>query len=243
MTENINNEISNLFEELIVSKIKNEINRLDQKLNGIVDSNEIISDRLENCPKNSAIDSVGLEVKEAKDNILKSLENLEKDTGKYLKGIVDYLKKQYQFPERKKLCEYLENVLNELNEKLENVSDDECIKICKEIAASSINQFEEEMCKITEIISELQNINNQIKISDEKITTDISRNAEKLLSTTRENEKKLENYYNQVVLIKNDETAIQNTMTENQNTLVSIEVLVKDYLEKNVDGNIEWKNK
>lgn len=227
MTENVNSEISNLFQELIVSKIKTEIDRLDGKVEVICEDNKNIFDSLDKCPKKREIDSVSSEVNEAKDNILESLKKLEEVTEKYLKYIVDYLKKQYQFPEEKELWEYLDNVLNELNKKLENVSDDECIKICRKIARS-LNQFEKEMREITEskIVSELQDSKQKIVNFDGKIT-DITKKADLLLAKTEENEKEWKKYYNQVASITSEKDAIQETMIEWKNKYNRFVFLVK----------------
>ena len=56
-------EISNLFQELIVSKIIDEIELLKKELDNIKESNESCEDKVEKLPKSSSISRIVLLIK------------------------------------------------------------------------------------------------------------------------------------------------------------------------------------
>ena len=53
MNDSTTSEISNLFQELIVSKIKDEIELLKKEIEGIKETNESCDDKVEKLPKSS----------------------------------------------------------------------------------------------------------------------------------------------------------------------------------------------
>lgn len=99
MKDSTTGEISNLFQELIVSKIKDEIDVLKGEIDEIKESSGICEEKVEKLPKSSSIRQI---VEGEQTKVLDLINNLAKDSKseKYLRDIVAYLKKQYSFSEQ-----------------------------------------------------------------------------------------------------------------------------------------------
>lgn len=117
MKESVNNEISNLFQELIVSKI---IDELEVKINELETSTSEVYDKVNSLPKTSGIKKIlndeTTKIKEYVDDCFGRVK-----TVKYLEDIVTFLKKHYNFPNRETLCNYLENISTVYGEKIDTV--------------------------------------------------------------------------------------------------------------------------
>lgn len=102
-------EISNLFQELIVSKIKDEIELLKKEIDDVKESNESCEDKVEKLPKSSSIRQI-VEGEQAK--VIDLINKIAKDSKseKYLLDIVAYLKKQYSFSDERTLCLVLDEI-------------------------------------------------------------------------------------------------------------------------------------
>lgn len=119
MKDSTTGEISNLFQELIVSKIKDEIDVLKGEIDEIKESSGICEEKVEKLPKSSSIRQI---VEGEQTKVLDLINNLAKDSKseKYLRDIVAYLKKQYSFSEERTLC----LVLDEMQRKENDIFDE-----------------------------------------------------------------------------------------------------------------------
>ena len=90
-------EISNLFQELIVSKIIDEIELLKKELDNIKESNESCEDKVEKLPKSSSISRI---VEKEQTKVIDLINKIAKDSKseEYLRAIVEYLKKNDYTP-------------------------------------------------------------------------------------------------------------------------------------------------
>ena len=102
-------EISNLFQELIVSKIIDEIELLKKELDNIKESNESCEDKVEKLPKSSSISRI---VEKEQTKVIDLINKIAKDSKseEYLRAIVEYLKKQYSFSDKRTLCLVLDEI-------------------------------------------------------------------------------------------------------------------------------------
>lgn len=144
MNETVSNEISNLFQELIVSKIKLIIDELKNRITDIEDSENSINESINKLPKQSGIKKI---IVEQKDEIVSHIDSCfgKLKTETYLKGIVEFLKQHYCFPNDKKLWEYLISM-----------SDD----IAKQIDAviTSQNDLDKKLCEVDRILDQYKDV-------------------------------------------------------------------------------------
>lgn len=107
-------EISNLFQELIVSKIIDEIELLKKELDNIKESNESCEDKVEKLPKSSSISRI---VEKEQTKVIDLINKIAKDSKseEYLRAIVEYLKKQYSFSDKRTLCLVLDEIQQKNN--------------------------------------------------------------------------------------------------------------------------------
>ncbi len=105
-------EISNLFQELIVSKIIDEIELLKKELDNIKESNESCEDKVEKLPKSSSIRRI---VGEEQTEVIDLINKIAKDSKRkeYLRDT--YLKKQYAFSDDRTLCLVLDEIQQKNN--------------------------------------------------------------------------------------------------------------------------------
>ena len=96
MEEIVNNEISNLFQELIVSKIKNAIDELSNRFTEVENFYFDFEEKIDKVPKKSEINKM---LENDKEDIINHINECVKvdDVKKYLIDIVNYLKKQFGF--------------------------------------------------------------------------------------------------------------------------------------------------
>lgn len=107
-------EISNLFQELIVSKIKDEIELLKKEIDYVKESNETCEEKVEKLPKSSSIRQI---VEGEQTKVIDLINKIAKDSKseKYLLDIVAYLKKQYAFSDERTLCLVLDEIQQKNN--------------------------------------------------------------------------------------------------------------------------------
>ena len=115
MKDSTTSEISNLFQELIVSKIKDEIELLKREIEKVEEINESCEGIVEKLPKSRDIEQI-VEGEQAKviELINKIAQNSKSE--KYLRDIVAYLKKQYSFSDERTLCLVLDEIQQKNNE-------------------------------------------------------------------------------------------------------------------------------
>lgn len=120
----MNEEISDLFETLIVSKIKKEMEELKEKMEQLSEESENISNNIEKLPKNSSISLLEEKLKEQYENVVDEMNHTIKkqQTEKYLRDIVEFLKQQYEFEDQNTLANFLEQktsgILSKMDEEL-----------------------------------------------------------------------------------------------------------------------------
>ena len=122
-------EISNLFQELIVSKIIDEIELLKKELDNIKESNESCEDKVEKLPKSSSISRI---VEKEQTKVIDLINKIAKDSKseEYLRAIVEYLKKQYSFSDKRTLCLVLDEIQQKNNMVFNECSFDEDKSLC-----------------------------------------------------------------------------------------------------------------
>lgn len=120
MKDSTTSEISNLFQELIVSKIKDEIELLKLEIEVVKETNELCEDKIEKLPKSSSIRQI---VEGEQTKVIELINKIAKDSKseKYLKDIVAYLKKQYSFSDERTLCLVLDEIQQKTNEVFDEI--------------------------------------------------------------------------------------------------------------------------
>ena len=141
MNSSTKSEISNLFQELIVSKIRDEIGLLRQDISEVNDTTGNCEDKVDKLPKSSDIKRI---VESEQEEIIRSIAQMDSKSERYLKAIVAYLKKQYGFADEKTLC----MVLDELQ--LQSVQVNEQLSTVKDFVEK--NKVEEILCSLIDYI-------------------------------------------------------------------------------------------
>lgn len=102
------------FVDLIVSKIIDEIELLKKELDNIKESNESCEDKVEKLPKSSSISRI---VEKEQTKVIDLINKIAKDSKseEYLRAIVEYLKKQYSFSDKRTLCLVLDEIQQKNN--------------------------------------------------------------------------------------------------------------------------------
>ncbi len=162
MSELLDKEIEELFEQLIVVKVKEQIDALGKKIEGIEESGENIEDSLEKIVKPHDVTDArrGIEekieeiiseegeniravFKEKFDENIKKLgiyigkqkEEIIKLTGEQITNIDTYLKQECKISSGEKLGEYIEESWNIVRQEIEKCLEAEgnCLESCTEI--------------------------------------------------------------------------------------------------------------
>lgn len=202
LKETVNNEISNLFQELIVSKINKAINELCNKITQMEEVNDEINDRIDKLPKLSGIKKF---VDRDKNEIISHIDKCfeRNDTEKYLKDIVEEIKKQFGFSEKQVLCTYLETLSENVGNRIDNIvnsqqsinerinSVDKLIDVFKkELIDTIIGEQKNAVLKINEslngVIDSENEIKEKIKSSVEHINT-ISEKTDEVIGLLTDN--------------------------------------------------------
>lgn len=138
MKNSTEDAVSELFQELIVSKIKDEIDLLRKEISSGTEFGENIDAAIDKLPKASFIKKL---VEEEKTNVNKHIDESvfksQAQTEKYLKDIAEYLKKQYGFADKKTLCAYLYELSGALGTKLDIIINGQAISSEQYVAISS----------------------------------------------------------------------------------------------------------
>lgn len=107
-------ELESYYYKYIVSKIIDEIELLKKELDNIKESNESCEDKVEKLPKSSSISRI---VEKEQTKVIDLINKIAKDSKseEYLRAIVEYLKKQYSFSDKRTLCLVLDEIQQKNN--------------------------------------------------------------------------------------------------------------------------------
>lgn len=143
MKDSTTSEISNLFQELIVSKIKDEIELLKREIEDVKETIDEDVDKVEKLPKLSSIRQI---VEGEQTKVIDRINEIKKNSKseKYLNDIVEYLKKQYSFSDERTLCLVLDEIQQKTNETFNEITP---LKTFVET-----NKVEENLADLTEYI-------------------------------------------------------------------------------------------
>ncbi len=182
MKKPIENEIEELFQELIVSKVKNDIDNLHKEIGTQFENFcEGINENINARPKGSAIKKIVdeptrkiLEVQDQLENEKILIEELQKEN----EDIYLYLQEQFKVPETEKLGAYLEKqytILLEENKAIEkNVK--EIITCEKEVLEKNIKQNNKGYLEaVNKLTKELQNNRKELSYIKQEITNEIEK--------------------------------------------------------------------
>lgn len=224
MQSSVSEEVSTLFEELIVSKIKTEIQALKDNILQLSESSEDISQEIKKIPKNSLIKSTIQKEMESAVNDITHMLNKQK-IEKNLDDIVKYLKQQYAFENESTLAHYLHiksaEILEKVGEEIENSE-----KVFDKSA--EIGQAVEDIKQKTVILSK----------GIEKKIDDLSDNIEKQLSVG--SEQKLSEFMEAEMKAVHGEAA---QMIENTKEWKDVNIELKDLKTTLKDFNTEMIQK
>lgn len=183
MSELLDKEIEELFEQLIVVKVKEQIDKLGKKIEGIEESGENIEDSLEKIVKPHDVADARMKIeekieeiiseegeniravfKEKFDKKIKGLvenigiqkEEIIKLTGEQITNIDTYLKKECKISSGEKLGEYIEESWNIVRQEIEKCLEAEgnCLESCTEIK-QMLTKVEDDLSDILKGKSEI----------------------------------------------------------------------------------------
>ena len=178
MEEIVNNEISNLFQELIVSKIKNAIDELSNRFTEVENFYFDFEEKIDKVPKKSEINKM---LENDKEDIINHINECVKvdDVKKYLIDIVNYLKKQFGFSDNQALCQYMETVAENIGNNIELIINEQKSLWTKIDAVEGL---------ISTFVKELANAFAKEK---ENVLTEVNKSLSKIINLSEENKKQL----------------------------------------------------
>ena len=182
MKETLDAEISSLFEELVVSKIKLSIGEIDKKVVNIESNSMEILEIIEKLPKQSNIKKTFQDTADGITNYVDSY------VVKYLGDIDGFLREQYGFSDKKVLSNYLEDLSEMFATRINNVInlqenlEDEVKKV-----DSFLTQFKAEL--INTIIERQKELKGDVEHIIEQ-NEDIGKKHSKTLAVASEERKK-----------------------------------------------------
>lgn len=167
MNDSTINEISTLFQELIVSKIKDELELLKKEIDDVKSNSDEIDDMLKKLPKRSTVKKICEEEISSVTTYIEQLSSKSKSE-KYLKDIVEYLKIQFGFMDKKTLCKYLEDLSVIAGNKIDSILDNQ--DSLSEKYEAIFSTLEEFKISVLSCISENQkNLLDEIKQTEKEI--------------------------------------------------------------------------
>ena len=205
MLENTKNEVENLFEEMIVSKIKTDINDLKNKISEIENAKEDISEELKNLAKNSTIVNAEKSLRETLTESDEKIDFIKKTVGENetnIEIISSFLDEQFQFSDGQRILlgDYLKKMFLQTKKSLQ---------------------------KQNTVIQELKNRMMKILISLRGIQKNINQNTNAINNKLDEKNKEIEE-------IKEKEVGILDNLQEIQEkTFGEMKVLKNKLDEKN----------
>jgi hypothetical protein len=219
-------EISNLFQELIVSKIKDEIEILKKEIECVKEINTSFDDKVEKLPKSSSIKQI---VETDKEEVI-ALINKEiannSNSEKYLKDIVAYLKKQYAFSDKRTLCLVLDEIQQENIQVFDELTPIKNFVDSNNIEnnLNSLTDYVKEQCAFDEYESLCQFLEHFSETTEEKIANIIA-NQESFVKKYDSIETILNQYKNCILaqIKANTESlgSIQEQLIKNQDAIKS----------------------